>query len=489
MRLRDQKRMYQDRIQEIWRRQRAALSADTGSRGGGEPGEVTDADEGKEASAVDKKLDEEMKAAESDDSDDDDDLAAAFEEDLMDVKETSELVTAQIRGTGDDTAFRAMGGRTKEDRQDLSKDARELAALKRQRQEEREAQGLMGSTENASVPQRSLAGRKVIKRRITKTHPDGSQTTTFKFIVLPAEVEKVLEAKKAKEEQTKATEKKKRRSRHRFDAAKFEDDGGENVVGHSMFEDDDDDENRGGGIKIKVQRRTVKKKGGGAASSPSKSSASAYSKPKSSTVPVNKSFGKTTVGGKGKKKRKREEEEDDFYENKFFKKGNSNRRERGSARERMPHVIFADRLEGIRASVERRSNSGAFHRPVSRRDIPRYYEVVSQPISLLEIGDRISKYSYKTADAMVADFDLMVRLYDWKLDRNSRHLFLLIPNLIILSLFLYVLFLRRKTTPSSSTAPRVASRRKPRTCTSMPRVPLTTIGPSLMRWRRPLMTK
>ena len=303
------------------------------------------------------------------------------------------------------------------------------------------------------------------------------------------EVEKVLEAKKAKEEQTKATEKKKRRSRHRFDAAKFEDDGGENVVGHSMFEDDDDDENRGGGIKIKVQRRTVKKKGGGAASSPSKSSASAYSKPKTSTVPVNKSFGKTTVGGKGKKKRKREEEEDDFYENKFFKKGNSNRRERGSARERMPHVIFADRLEGIRASVERRSNSGAFHRPVSRRDIPRYYEVVSQPISLLEIGDRISKYSYKTADAMVADFDLMVRLYDGKLDKNSRHLFLLIPNLIILSLFLYVLFLRRKTTPSSSTAPRVASRRKPRTCTSMPRVPLTTIGPSLMRWRRPLMTK
>ena len=436
MRLRDQKRMYQDRIQEIWRRQRAALSADTGARGGGEPGEVTDADEGKEASAVDKKLDEETKAAESDDSDDDDDLAAAFEEDLMDVKETSELVTAQIRGAGDDTAFRAMGGRTKEDRQDLSKDARELAALKRQRQEEREAQGLMGSTENASVPQRSLAGRKVIRRRITKTHPDGSQTTTFKFIVLPAEVEKVLEAKKAKEEQTKAAEKKKRRSRHRFDAAKFEDDGGENVVGHSMFEDDDDDENRGGGIKIKVQRRTVKKKGGGAASSPSKSSASAYSKPKTSTVPVNKSLGKTTVGGKGKKKRKREEEEDDFYETKFFKKGNSNRRERGSARERMPHVIFADRLEGIRASVERRPNSGAFHRPVSRRDIPRYYEVVSQPISLLEIGDKISKYSYKTADAMVADFELMVSLYDWKFP----HLFLLIPNLIILSLILYALF-------------------------------------------------
>ena len=154
MKLRDQKRMYQDRIQEICRRQRAALSADAVTRGGGEAGEVADGDEGKEAAAVDKKLDEEMKAAESDDSDDDDDLAAAFEEDLMDVKETSELVTAQIRGTGDETAFRAMGGRTKEDRQDLSKDARELAALKRQRQEEREAQGLIGNTEKgeASAP-------------------------------------------------------------------------------------------------------------------------------------------------------------------------------------------------------------------------------------------------------------------------------------------------------------------------------------------------
>ena len=75
MKLRDQKRMYQDRIQEIWRRQRAALSADAVTRGVGEAGEVAEGDEGKEAAAVDKKLDEEMKAAESDDSDDDDDLA------------------------------------------------------------------------------------------------------------------------------------------------------------------------------------------------------------------------------------------------------------------------------------------------------------------------------------------------------------------------------------------------------------------------------
>jgi hypothetical protein len=31
------------------------------------------------------------------------------------------------------------------------------------------------------------------------------------------------------------------------------------------------------------------------------------------------------------------------------RKGTSNRRERGSARERMPHVIIRDRLESIRA--------------------------------------------------------------------------------------------------------------------------------------------
>lgn len=408
MKLRDQKRMYQERIQEIWRRQRAALSTDAGgsldiARGGGETAEAAEGEEGEDSATIDRKLEEEMKEAESD-SEDDEDFAAAFEEELMDVKQTSELVSAQIRKSSDNGAFRAMGGQHKEDRQDLSKDARELAALKRQMQDERAAQGLLGSTNNDRVPdQSSMVGKKVIRRRVTKTHPDGSQTTTFKFIVHSAEVEKVLESKKASQEKTK-TEKKKRRSRNRVEAAKYDDDGGENIVGHSMFEDEVEGDVRGGSIKIQVQRRTTTKSKKASGSSPSKGM-SFYGK--SSKMSDGRSLGKGT-GDKRKKKRKRDLEEADLYATASQRMGTSNRRERGSARDRMPHVIFADSLESIRSSVEQREGSGPFHRPVDRRAIPRYYEIISKPIDLQEIGNKISKYSYKTADAFVADFELMV---------------------------------------------------------------------------------
>merc|ERR1712157_239581 len=96
--------------------------------------------------------------------------------------------------------------------QDLSKDARELAALMRQREEERQAQegfskggsigteGKKDSACDASVGGGSVMKRKVIRRRITKTFPDGTQTTTFKFITRDVEIDKIMAAKKKKEE-------------------------------------------------------------------------------------------------------------------------------------------------------------------------------------------------------------------------------------------------------------------------------------------------
>ena len=90
------------------------------------------------------------------------------------------------------------------------------------------------------------------------------------------------------------------------------------------------------------------------------------------------------------KKRKREEEEAEVYAA-IKRKGTSNRKERGSIRERRPHVIFADRLESIRAMIESRPTSGPFHKPVNRRALPRYYEEISNPIDLSTIRDRIKR--------------------------------------------------------------------------------------------------
>jgi len=112
------------------------------------------------------------------------------------------------------------------------------------------------------------------------------------------------------------------------------------------------------------------------------------------------------------KKRAKEREEADLYtksaSNSRYKQSTSNRRERGSARDKLPHVQLADRLEAIRLAVERRPNSADFHRPVPRRKIPRYYEVISKPIDLQTIRDKNSKYGYKTAQSFLRDFDLMM---------------------------------------------------------------------------------
>lgn len=114
----------------------------------------------------------------------------------------------------------------------------------------------------------------------------------------------------------------------------------------------------------------------------------------------------STAEVKRKKKKKRELEADP-YETPHSRKGTSNRRERGAARDRMPHVILSDRFENIRSSVENRPDSRAFHKAVSRQMYPKYYELISEPIHLGTIGQKNRKYEYKTAAAFLRDFELM----------------------------------------------------------------------------------
>ena len=106
------------------------------------------------------------------------------------------------------------------------------------------------------------------------------------------------------------------------------------------------------------------------------------------------------------KKRRREEDELELY-TVSRRKGTSNRKERGSIRERRPHVILADRLEAIRAMIEARPLSGVFHKPVNRRALPQYYEKISNPIDLATIRGKIEKYEYRLADSFLKDIELM----------------------------------------------------------------------------------
>ena len=355
MKLSEQKKMYRDRIQVIWRRQLAMLSS--GER------QPTDSGPGAADNVVDEATPKPLAKKDAnedsdDDSDDDDALAAALEDEMMDRSEANQLVAEHARvgteGTGGLGQLRAA---TQD--QDLTKDARELAALKREREEQRAAKEGMESlrAKDEDAAGATGTGRKVIRRRITKTHPDGTQTTTFKFVLAPEEVGKVM-AKLAQNAEG---------SRPRNRDVKYEHGEDEKPPGMAIFEDEDDFEYSSKGRLLAGGRRGKRRRG-----------ASGRSTPRARALQYGGKL-KTRVSKEERmRKRKREEEELEVYTTTAKRKGTNNRRERGSIRDRRPHVIYAEKLEAIRSAVEARPLVGPFVKPVNRRLIPRYV-ISSQP--------------------------------------------------------------------------------------------------------------
>jgi hypothetical protein len=383
MKLSDQKHMYQQRIQEIWRRQRAALSSDPGDRaGGGETAGIAASvdTEPKPNSTDTPTLSKEniKEKEESDSESEDDDLAAMLEEDMLDVRETNLIVAAHVRGTAG-TGEDMIGnlGQKLSGSQDLSKDARELAALKRQREEERlTKEGLLSGGKTVPNDESlltlrhdpSMIGKKVVRKRITKTYPDGRQTTTFKFVVVPAEVDKIIARKREEDD---AQDQKTRKHKGHKSAERH-------VIGHAMFEEEDEHKSHRSshrGIKFQLNRTTRTIKGGAPPRMQKhKPQLGKFKQRESQEMRMHK--------------RKRADDEADLYAVPSKRLSTNNRKERGAARDRMPHVILADKLESIRSSVEKRPFSGPFHKPVPRRAVPRYYEVISNPIDLQTIRDK-----------------------------------------------------------------------------------------------------
>lgn len=397
MKLSEQKKMYRDRIQVIWRRQITALAMEGTDRSGsgGADGMASseaggDAAAGTQAAELKSAPDKEKDNSDSD-SDDDDDLAAALEDEMMDRSEANQLVAAHAREQEGDGGLGQL--RTAAQDQDLSKDAQELAALKRQREEERAAQQGLQSAKpgkdlmRASASNAAISNRKVIRKRITKTHPDGKQTTTFKFVLHPEEVGKILARIQQQTDD----------DRPRTRELTYEQGVDDKPPGHAMFEDEDDFE-----YSSRGRLHTHKRRGGGRR----RGGSAGRTAPRARSLQIGKL--KTKVSKEERmKKRRREEDELDVYTTSAKRKGTNNRKERGSIRDRRPHVIFSEKLEAIRGAIESRPYAGPFVKPVNRRLIPRYYEVISHPMDLQTIRDKISRYEYRAADSLVRDFELM----------------------------------------------------------------------------------
>lgn len=207
-------------------------------------------------------------------------------------------------------------------------------------------------------------------------------------------VEEIIAKKKQQEVDEERKKKKKKK-------LLFDDDGlideASLCVGHAMFADEDDSAKSRRSLKLKIKKETrlVERKRPG----PKKASHSKLT----STI----KHSRAQAQENRKKKRMKQEEEADLYKSHVRGKGTSNRKERGSARERMPHVILSDRLESIRSAVEGRPNVGPFLKPVSRELYPHYFEIIHEPIDLSTIREKNRKYGYNTADAFAADFNLM----------------------------------------------------------------------------------
>lgn len=164
LRLSDQRQIYKERVQEIWRRQIAALSADPGNevvRSESTIGAVNDSNEveGANKSGAEKDI-------ASDDSDDeDDDFAAMLEMDMTSTGDANRLLAAQLNESGDGS-MRTIGRSL--DTQELSKDAREFAALQRQREEERAMQDGLDKKSTLGPDDTKRKKFKCIRRKITK---------------------------------------------------------------------------------------------------------------------------------------------------------------------------------------------------------------------------------------------------------------------------------------------------------------------------------
>lgn len=221
---------------------------------------------------------------------------------------------------------------------------------------------------------------------INKTHLDGSQTVTFEFIVQKDKVEEVM-AKIRSDSETKKSKTKEKD--HNDDFAYNYDDaasGDETCVGHAFFEDEDNpSRTRKFGIRVKKETIKLAKARGHFPKKAAQSKLSSLAK-----------HSRVEAQEQRKKKRLKLQEESELYRTHHRTKGTSNRKERGAARDRMPHVILSDRLESVRAAVESRPNAVAFHKPVPRDTLPSYYEIIHEPIDLQTIREKNRKYDYKT---------------------------------------------------------------------------------------------
>jgi hypothetical protein len=252
--------------------------------------------------------------------------------------------------------------------QDTAEDAGHLAAFIRERQEDQAVQATTKLAESSRYDGKAALNRfqnvdkKVIRKKITKTHPDGTQSITFKFIVTSDE-EAVSVSKDANK-------------KIGFGSALVTHKASQVIPGHLLFEEDETLHQ----VKKRSNRGRGRRSSNDGGDNPT---------PKPRRPPGSQSKSRKSQEKK-RQKRKRDDDDDDdddIYTSSKTKPRNNRKRET------KPHVKMREALEDIRSRCEKRPNSAPFHRPVDRISCPTYYETISNPIDLQTIKNKIERYA------------------------------------------------------------------------------------------------
>ena len=375
----EQRQVYRERIQQIWERQKEAL--------------------GKEVD-----LTAELEAIDEQDSEsEEDDEENKFQDDLLDLVGGTQDVGLLAGGEAASTGIFGDTGEAKMREINKNKqDAADLQALRNELAEDRqEKKNMAGVTTKQLAKNKKGPKKYVVRRKIITTLPDGTQTTSFQFIVEPENKPTPEYLRLVKERTEKRRElglkeaRRKERKRRNELAAESEAKKAEasaaadgtkaqtvtKIFGHAMFADEDIEYEEA--MKISISRQ---------------------SKIKNNALRFSTGNLKERLNRRpGRKPKNDVDDYENYTATKTTSKDRSKKRQRGDH----PNVQLNKKLERVLYQLENRQEAIPFRRGVDNKLYPDYKSKIKKPMDLKKIRDRCKSTMYRRVNDFLADVSLI----------------------------------------------------------------------------------
>jgi hypothetical protein len=323
---------------------------------------------------------------------------------------------ALLAGGGEGASTGIFGNSGEAKMREINKnkqDAADLQALRNELAEDRQEKKSLEGVTAKQLQQNSKGPKKyVVRRKIVTTHPDGTQTTSFKFIVEPenkptpnylrlvkerTEKRRELGLKDAKRKERKirnemAAESEAKKAEESAAASGTKGQATNNkVFGHAMFADEDVEYEEA--MKINIFRQ---------------------GKGKNNALRFSTGNLKERLARRPGRKPK----EEDDYENWTTTKTTSEHRAKKRQRGDNPNVQLNRKLEKVLQQLENRPESVPFRKGVDNKRFPDYKSKIKRPMDIKRIRDRCKSTAYRRVQDFLADMSL---IYENSAAYNGMH--------------------------------------------------------------------